>query len=355
MAPSGHGWVTVAGRSGTRDPVGRPGPEGAQVPRAARPALLATFRLADSAGGAYAGGRNLAALRDGAASMAIDDTGRISVDQWGRDRRLGPDVVKVRQNLALIVDNGAPVPGLADNDDNRWGNARNQLQYTWRSAIGVDAAGVLHYVVGDDLRLDTLARALADNGPVRGMELDIHGADVRLIGYRQERGPGADQVVVRYARRLAPVPASRPTRLRRAYPALIGRWRLAAYGLDSPSTTAIGARPQPRRSARRTASSSSSRGAPARTSERIRHRSLPRSCSTSTLPASCASIQSSTASAIRAGMAASRCRGKCTAACVVLGWFMIQFSQPEHQATVNSATDFGKRRAAIASRPINKA
>jgi hypothetical protein len=134
MAPSGHGWVTVAGRSGTRDPVGRPGPEGAQVPRAARPALLATFRLADSAGGAYAGGRNLAALRDGAASMAIDDTGRISVDQWGRDRRLGPDVVKVRQNLALIVDNGAPVPGLADNDDNRWGNARNQLQYTWRSA-----------------------------------------------------------------------------------------------------------------------------------------------------------------------------------------------------------------------------
>ena len=96
----------------------------------------------------------------------------------------------VRQNLALIVDNGVPVPGLPNNDDNRRGNAGNRLRYAWRSAVGVDASGPLYYVAGDDPRLDTLARALADTKAVRGMELDIHGEDVRLIGYRHD--PGAD-------------------------------------------------------------------------------------------------------------------------------------------------------------------
>jgi len=74
--------------AGTRDPVGRPGPEGAQVPPAHRPAPLATFnsgfRLADSVGGFSSGGQPLAAPRDDAASLVIADMGRISVDQWGR-------------------------------------------------------------------------------------------------------------------------------------------------------------------------------------------------------------------------------------------------------------------------------
>jgi len=81
----------------------------------------------------------------------IDRVGRMSVGSWGRDAHPGPDVVAVRQNLALIVDNGAPVAGLEANAGGRWGSARNQLQYTWRSGVGVDAAGNLYYAGGNQL------------------------------------------------------------------------------------------------------------------------------------------------------------------------------------------------------------
>jgi hypothetical protein len=146
------------------------------------------FKMAEAQGGFYAQGRMAKPLRDGAASLVIDRAGRISVDRWGRDRHFGPDIASVRQNLELIIDNGAPVAGLAVNGDNRWGSAKNQLQYTWRSAAGVDAAGNLYYVAGDKLTLTALALALADTGVIRGMELDIHPAEVHLFAYHHDAG-----------------------------------------------------------------------------------------------------------------------------------------------------------------------
>jgi hypothetical protein len=181
--------------AGTREPDQQSWPEGGQVPPGQRAALVATFnsgfKMADAQGGFYADGRMARPLRDGAASLVIDSAGKISVDSWGRDRHFGPDIAAVRQNLALIVDDGVPVPGLAVNRDNRWGSAKNQLQYTWRSAAGVDTAGNLYFVAGDKLTLATLARALADTGASRGMELDIHPAEVHLFAYRHDAGaPG---------------------------------------------------------------------------------------------------------------------------------------------------------------------
>jgi len=48
------------------------------------------------------------------------------------------------------------------------------LQFTWRSGVGVDAAGNVIYVAGDGLTLATLADALTQAGAVRAMQLDIH-------------------------------------------------------------------------------------------------------------------------------------------------------------------------------------
>jgi hypothetical protein len=73
----------------------------------------------------------------------------------------------------MIVDGGAPVPGLGT-AGGTWGNAKNQLQYTWRSGVGTDAGRNLVYVSGDQLNLGGLARAMAAAGIQRGMELDIH-------------------------------------------------------------------------------------------------------------------------------------------------------------------------------------
>lgn len=178
--------------AGTREPDKQLWPEGGQVPLDQRGGLVATFnsgfKLTEAQGGFYADSRGAQPLRDGAASLVIDRAGRVSVGVWGRDLRMSPDVAGVRQNLALIVDNGAPVPGLDANSDHRWGSAKNQLQYTWRSAVGVDARGNLFYVGGNQLTLVSLARALADTGAVRGMELDIHPRMVHLYVYQHING-----------------------------------------------------------------------------------------------------------------------------------------------------------------------
>jgi hypothetical protein len=86
----------------------------------------------------------------------------------------------------LIDDAAAPVPGLDTNANGTWGSSHNQLQYTWRSGLGVDAAGDLVYVAADQITLADLARAMVGAGIVRGMQLDIHRQQVGLLTY----GPG---------------------------------------------------------------------------------------------------------------------------------------------------------------------
>jgi Phosphodiester glycosidase len=177
--------------AGTREPGGG-WPEGAQVPAQMRPTLLAAFnsgwKMKDIKGGFFADGRQVKALQDGAASLVIDTTGRVTVGQWGRDVSMGPQVAAVRQNLDLIIDRGAPVAGLAGNSGGAWGSALNQFQYTWRSGVGIDRSGNLLYVGGDKLTLAGLAQAMAEAGVQRGMELDIHPGRVTFTSFRPEPG-----------------------------------------------------------------------------------------------------------------------------------------------------------------------
>ena len=198
--------VTARQIAGTREPVRNPGAAG-QVPHSLRDRLLATFnagfRTKDAHGGSYLDRRTLVPLRDGAASVVIHRDGRVSVDQWGRDARMSPDVVSVQQSLDLIVDNGKVVPGLDVNRDARWGSARSQFQFTWRSGLGTDTAGHLIYVAGNDLTLATLATAMAEAGIVRGMQLDIHPD---MVSFNAYPSPSA------WPHRLLPAMASPPQR-----------------------------------------------------------------------------------------------------------------------------------------------
>jgi hypothetical protein len=175
---------------GIKEPSGLGWPEGGTVPTALRAGLVATFnsgwKMKDAHGGFLADRRTAVALRDGAASAVIDRSGRGSIGQWGRDLTNGPDVVAVRQNLALIIDNGQVVPGLEVNSGNSWGSACNQLQYTWRSGLGTDTQGNLIYVGGNKMTLSSLAAALSQAGAVTAMELDIHGGMVDLSTYTHD-------------------------------------------------------------------------------------------------------------------------------------------------------------------------
>jgi len=119
------------------------------------------FQLKDSRGGYLSEGRLAAPLRAGAASLVIYKSGLATVGQWGRDVRMTSEVVAVRQNLNLLVENGHPVPGL------------NQVANTWRSGLGVTANGALVYVAGPMTIVD-LANLLVRAGAVRAMVLDMN-------------------------------------------------------------------------------------------------------------------------------------------------------------------------------------
>jgi hypothetical protein len=179
--------------AGTKEPGGVATPDGSRVPDSLRSRLLATFnsgfKFKDITGGYYANGQYSRPLRDGNASVVIDNNGKVSVAQWGRDATMSPDIQAVRQNLDLVVDGGQPVAGLSQNSSGQWGSARNQFQFTWRSGLGVDQAGNLVYVAGNQLTLVTLADAMVQAGVVRGMELDIHSDMVTFNTYRPDQ-PG---------------------------------------------------------------------------------------------------------------------------------------------------------------------
>ncbi|MGB3829905.1 MAG: hypothetical protein WA962_14150 [Ornithinimicrobium sp.] len=164
--------------AGTRQPGGTGWGGNAAIPVDDQSSIVATFnsgwKYKDFDGGFYANKHANPPLKDGMASAVIDTSGQISVGQWGKDVTMTPDVVAVRQNLHMVIENGTPVPGLDSNAAGRWGSARNQLQYTWRSGLGTDKAGDLIYVAGDNLTLKSLATAMDEAGIQQGMELDIH-------------------------------------------------------------------------------------------------------------------------------------------------------------------------------------
>jgi hypothetical protein len=163
---------------GTRDPGGSWSWQGT-IPNEERDGLLAAFnagfRLRDAQGGLFAEGTVAMPLVKHAASFVIDRDGSPDIIAWRGEHRVPRSIVAVRQNLRLIVDDGAPLHGLDRNTHGRWGRLNHRLDI-WRSGLGISADGALIYLAGDGLTLASLAQALQHAGAVRAMELDIHDA-----------------------------------------------------------------------------------------------------------------------------------------------------------------------------------
>ena len=164
--------------AGTDVPGGGPWLNGPRIATSSYPLVVAAFnsafRLDSSHGGYYAEGRAVTPLVPGRASIVTYGDGRVDVGVWGRDDTMSSAVTSVRQNLNLIVDHGALVPGLANADSGLWGGTVGNQIYVWRSGLGVDAHGDLVYVAGPGLNVETLAELLRRAGSVRAMELDIN-------------------------------------------------------------------------------------------------------------------------------------------------------------------------------------
>jgi hypothetical protein len=180
--------------SGSQIPGGGPFTHTAPVPPSAATGLVAAFNagflMSSANGGYYTDGRTIDPLRSGAASFVVYKNGTSTVGVWGRDVTMTSSVVSVRQNLDLVVDQGAPVAGLNATDTTKWGATLGDQIYVWRSGLGVTATGALVYVGGPGLNITDLADLLARAGAVRAMELDINTDWVNLSTYRPSTAQG---------------------------------------------------------------------------------------------------------------------------------------------------------------------
>lgn len=181
--------------SGSTIPGGGPyrhtAPIAAASARSVVAAFNAGFLMQNAQGGYYTGGKTIAPLRKGAASFVIYRSGSADIADWGRDATMGPGVVSVRQNLALLVDHGKATPGLNPSDTTKWGFTLGNQVYVWRSGVGITANGALVYVGGPGLNITTLADLLVRAGAVRAMELDINTDWVDYATYDPHRAEGA--------------------------------------------------------------------------------------------------------------------------------------------------------------------
>ena len=173
-----HPGYQVPGGTGWQQPT--------DVPTSERDALVATFnsgfRMEDSRGGYWQDGQTAVPLRTGAASMVIYKDGHADVVAWGGGTP-GPDVVAVRQNLDLLVNNGTLAPDIDSTTTRTWGKTVGNATYVWRTALGIRADGSLVFVAGDALSVRTLATIARDAGAVRAMEMDINKAWTNFITY----------------------------------------------------------------------------------------------------------------------------------------------------------------------------
>lgn len=173
--------------SGSTIPGGGPWADTAPVQPQAASSLVAAFNsgflMSNANGGYYTDGKTVYPLRQGAASLVISRDGTPTVGQWGRDATMTSDVVSVRQNLVLLVDDGKPVSGLNAEDTALWGYTLANKAYVWRSGVGVTADGALVYAAGPELDIVDLADVLARAGAVRAMELDINTDWVNFSTY----------------------------------------------------------------------------------------------------------------------------------------------------------------------------
>jgi hypothetical protein len=180
LPASGIAWIDSAAvrfvlYAGSGEPYGQ-WPQQSSVAGAQQPSLLAAFnsgfKIYNYRTGWYDQGQAAMPLQAGAASLVISRNGRAAVGEWGRDLTLTPQVVSVRQNLSLLVDQGAAT--VAAQSPYGWGAVLGGGYVAWRSGVGVTASGDLVYAAGPALTPDELATLLVAAHAVRAMELDIN-------------------------------------------------------------------------------------------------------------------------------------------------------------------------------------
>lgn len=173
---------SVAGTKQPGGPVGKPGP--GVVPKE----IIKNGKLIAAFDGGFQ-------YRDGAYGMIVENTtylplkndlgtiigykdGSFKIINY-TGQALGNNVVFVRQNCPILIDNGEL--SVADpKNKTLWGRTLTADIYTWRSGIGITKNGNLLFAVGNNLTPTTLAVALKTAGATNAIQLDINPSWVRF-------------------------------------------------------------------------------------------------------------------------------------------------------------------------------
>ncbi len=178
--------------AGGAEPGGGPWPNMAPISSSQAASLVSAFnsgfRMRDARGGYYSNGRMAYPLVNGQASFVIYSNGTANVVQWQQGQNIPSNVVSVRQNLSLIINNGKITPGVNSPNYQQWGATVGNSVLVWRSGIGVTSDGAIIYAAGPGLSVATLAGLLQRAGAVRAMELDINSAWVDYFYFNPPNG-----------------------------------------------------------------------------------------------------------------------------------------------------------------------
>ncbi len=175
-------------RPGAEDPGGTGWGYSPYLPANSRSGLLATFnggfKLDSAGGGFYLNGRSKGVLTNGAASLVYYKNGGVAIGAWGQTVSMNANVAGVRQNLKLIVSNGAVPASVDQNVQGQWGATLGGGYYVWRSGIGITRDGRIVWVYGPALSVRSLANLLQRAGAVQAMQMDINPAWMSYMYYK---------------------------------------------------------------------------------------------------------------------------------------------------------------------------
>ena len=123
-------------------------------------------------GGYFYNGKVVKQLVVGQAALAVTSSGQLHVGMWGRDLKLSKDVIAVRENMPLIIDNYKNITALLSSKLKRLLHASAVRN---RSALSQFADGSLIYEYGRGVTIEQMALGLLSIHAPTAMMLDMNG------------------------------------------------------------------------------------------------------------------------------------------------------------------------------------
>lgn len=136
------------------------------------------FQYRDGMYGMIIGDKTYLPLKNDIGTLVGYKNGSFKIVKYtGQD--LGNDVVFIRQNCPILIENGELSVTNPVNRD-LWGRTITSDIYTWRSGVGITREGNLIFAIGNNLNPDSLATALKMGGAINAIQLDINPFWVRF-------------------------------------------------------------------------------------------------------------------------------------------------------------------------------